>query len=131
MRPRNRNFAQLRSLANSDGSIRFRARHQDCSNCNLKERCTPNMPSRKVTRSIISARDMARGIAATDPYVVSRRQRKKVEILFAHFERILGPGRLRLRGPNGAKDEFHLAATRPEPAQDGKAHPANCRTGAA
>ena len=49
-------------------------------------------------------------IATTDAYLVSRRQRKKVEMLFAHLKRILKLDRLRLRGPNGAKDEFHLAA---------------------
>ncbi len=32
-------------------------------------------------------------------------------MLFAHLKRILGLDRLRLRGPNGAKDEFHIAAT--------------------
>lgn len=32
-------------------------------------------------------------------------------MLFAHLKRILRLGRLRLRGPNGAKDEFLLAAT--------------------
>jgi hypothetical protein len=32
-------------------------------------------------------------------------------MLFAHLKRIIGLDRLRLRGPNGAKDEFHLAAT--------------------
>ena len=31
-------------------------------------------------------------------------------MLFAHLKRILGLSRLRLRGPNGARDEFHLAA---------------------
>ncbi|SHM79929.1 hypothetical protein SAMN05443432_11913 [Roseovarius litoreus] len=31
-------------------------------------------------------------------------------MLFAHLKRILGLNRLRLRGPNGAKDEFLLAA---------------------
>ena len=40
----------------------------------------------------------------------SRRQRKKVEMLFAHLKRILKLDRLRLRGPNGARDEFHLTA---------------------
>jgi hypothetical protein len=30
-------------------------------------------------------------------------------MLFAHLKRILKLDRLRLRGPNGAKDEFHLA----------------------
>jgi len=43
-------------------------------------------------------------------YKVSRDKRKKVEMLFAHLKRILGLNRLRLRGPNGAKDEFLLAA---------------------
>ena len=70
------------------------------------------MPARKVPRSIHeAARDMARDIAKTEAYVVSRRQRKKVEMLFAHLKRILGLDRLRLRGPNGARDEFLLAAT--------------------
>ncbi len=54
---------------------------------------------------------MARDIAKTDAYVVSRRQRKKVEMLFAHLKRILQLDRLRLRGPSGARDEFLLAAT--------------------
>ncbi|CTQ53381.1 hypothetical protein LP7551_01949 [Roseibium album] len=32
-------------------------------------------------------------------------------MLFAHLKRILKLDRLRLRGPCGARDEFHLAAT--------------------
>ena len=54
---------------------------------------------------------MARDIATTDAYLTSRRERKKVEMLFAHLKRILKLDRLRLRGPNGAHDEFLLAAT--------------------
>ena len=53
---------------------------------------------------------MARDIATTEAYLVSSRERKKVEMLFAHLKRILKLDRLRLRGPNGARDEFHLAA---------------------
>jgi hypothetical protein len=49
-------------------------------------------------------------IATTDAYVTSRRERKKVEMLFAHLKRILKLDRLRLRGSNGARDKFHLAA---------------------
>ena len=65
-----------------------------------------------MTRSIYEgARDYARDIAKTDAYVTSRRQRKKVEMLFAHLKRILKLDRLRLRGPRGARDEFLLAAT--------------------
>ena len=68
-------------------------------------------PARKVLRSVHEgARDLARSIARTDAYVVSRRERKKVEMLFAHLKRILRLDRLRLRGPCGARDEFHLAA---------------------
>jgi Transposase DDE domain len=54
---------------------------------------------------------MARDIGKTDAYVLLRRERKKVEMLFAHLKRIIGLDRLRLRGPCGARDEFHLAAT--------------------
>src|SRR3954469_6603683 len=53
----------------------------------------------------------ADGIYDRHPYLTSRRERKKIEMLFAHLKRILQLGRLRLRGPNGARDEFHLAAT--------------------
>ena len=60
--------------------------------------------------SVIGARQMARDIAMTDAYVASSYARKKVEMLFAHLKRILRLDRLRLRGPNGARDEFHLAA---------------------
>ena len=111
LRRSNRNFSTPRTRIDKDGSIRYRARQQDCQGCVHRQRCTPNMPARKVTRSIHEgARDLARNIATTDAYLVSRRQRKKVEMLFAHLKRILKLDRLRLRGPNGAKDEFHLAA---------------------
>jgi hypothetical protein len=40
-----------------------------------------------------------------------RQGSKRIEMLFAHFKRILRMGRLRLRGPCGAQDEFPLAAT--------------------
>ena len=77
-----------------------------------KARCCPNAPARKVPRSIHEvARDKARTIAKTEAYVVSRRERKKIEMLFAHLKRILKLDRLRLRSPCGARDEFLLAAT--------------------
>jgi hypothetical protein len=92
--------------------IAYRASKADCDACELKPRCCPNTPARKVTRSIYEgARDFARDIAKTDAYVTSRRERKKVEMLFAHLKRILKLDRLRLRGPSGARDEFLLAAT--------------------
>lgn len=57
------------------------------------------------------ARDVARSLYETPAFAQSRRERKKVEMLFAHLKRILKLGRLRLRGPCGARDEFLLAAT--------------------
>jgi hypothetical protein len=42
-------------------------------------------------------------------------------MLFAHLKRILKLDRLRLRGMSGARDEFLLAATRPESTPDGQA----------
>lgn len=95
-----------------DGFRKYFARKQDCSACALKEQCTPNQPARKIARHVHeAARDAARRIATTDAYVDASRRRKKVEMLFAHLKRILRLDRLRLRGPNGAKDEFLLAAT--------------------
>ena len=111
LRRSNRNFSTPRTGIDKDGSIRYRARQHDCEGCALKPQCTPNAPARKITRSIHEgARDMARDIATTDAYLVSSRERKKVEMLFAHLKRILKLDRLRLRGPNGARDEFHLVA---------------------
>jgi hypothetical protein len=67
---------------------------------------------RRVFESVLrGARDMARQIARSWEGRTSRRLRKKIEMLFAHLKRILKLDRLRLRGPNGARDEFILAAT--------------------
>ena len=67
---------------------------------------------KKALRSIHEdARDFARAINATPDFQQSRRDRKKVEMPFAHLKRILKLDRLRLRGPCGAQDEFLLAAT--------------------
>jgi len=97
---------------NDGATILYRASKHDCQACALKSRCCPNSPARKVPRSIHEgARDMARQIARSWEGRTSRRLRKKVEMLFAHLKRILKLDRLRLRGPNGARDEFILAAT--------------------
>jgi len=92
--------------------MRYRASKHDCDACALKPRCCPGQPARKIPRSIHEgARDMARDLSLTDAYATSRRERKKIEMLFAHLKLILKLDRLRLRGPNGAKNEFLLAAT--------------------
>ena len=45
-----------------------------------------------------AARDVARSVAQTPAYRQTRRQRKQVEMLFAHMKRVLKMDRLRLRG---------------------------------
>jgi transposase len=96
----------------NDDQVLYRARKRDCNACPLKMRCCPKEPVRKVPRSIYEeARDVARAHGKTEAYERSRRDRKKVEMLFAHLKRILRLDRLRLRGPSGAQFEFTLAAT--------------------
>jgi transposase len=83
----------------------------DCRSCLLRARCCPKAPLRRIPRSIYEeARDVARALAKTRAFERSRRDRKKIEMLFAHLKRILRLGRLRLRGPRGAQFEFMLAA---------------------
>ena len=106
-----RPFTIARTGVTKDKMRLYRASQSDCEACALKARCCPGQLRRKVPRSVHeAARDVARGLAGTPDYLQSRRERKKVEMLFAHLKRILRLNRLRLRGPSGAKDEFLLAA---------------------
>jgi hypothetical protein len=89
----------------------YRPSMRDCSPCPLKVRCCPK-PVRKIPRSIYeAARDIARSLVGSEAFEQSRRDRKRIEMKFVHLKRILQLGRLRLRGPRGARDEFLLAAT--------------------
>ena len=97
-------------IVNDDQRL-YRASKPDCDACPFKMRCCPKEPARKIPRSIHEdARDVARALASTVAFEQSCRDRKRVEMLFAHLKRILRLGRLRLRGPRGAQDEFTLAA---------------------
>jgi IS5 family transposase len=107
-----RSYAVPRTGITSAGTRLYRASQRDCGPCELKPRCCPNMTARKIPRDLNEeSRDVARALAETPEYERSRHRRKKVEMLFAHLKRILRLGRLRLRGPSGARDEFLLAAT--------------------
>ena len=92
-------------------TLRYLASTSDCRDCPLKVRCCPKAYFRRIPRSIYEeARDVARALANTEAFDQSRRDRKRIEMLFAHLKRILRLGRLRLRGPRGAQFEFTLAA---------------------
>jgi len=95
----------------NDEQLLYRASKRDCDVCEFKMQCCPKEPARKIPRSVYEdARDIARALARTEVFEQSRHDRKRVEMLFAHLKRILRLGRLRLRGPPGAQDEFTLAA---------------------
>jgi transposase len=111
LRSERRAFKQARTHVTKADTIIYRSSQMDCVNCPIKSRCCPKTPIRKIARSIHEpARDVARRVSTTEQYRRSRRERKKVEMLFAHLKRILKLDRLRLRGLTGAGDEFTLAA---------------------
>jgi hypothetical protein len=92
-------------------TLRYLASTSDCRGCPLKVQCCPKAPFRTIPRSIYEeARDVARALAKTKAFEQSCRERKRVEMLFAHLKRILRLARLRLRGPHGAQFEFTMAA---------------------
>jgi hypothetical protein len=107
-----RPFKNERTHVAQTDTIIYRASQHDRASRAMKQCCCPNTPARRIARSIHeSARDVARKIRDTEQYEHSCRERKKVEMLFAHPKRILRLDRLRLRlrGLSGAGAEFTLA----------------------
>jgi hypothetical protein len=110
------------TLVNDGATLLYRAKKRDCDACVLKPQCCPKMPAR-IPRSIYeNARDVARDIAKTETYVTSRRERKKIEMLFAHIKRILRLDRLRLRSVWCSR-RVPPRCHSPEPPKAGKADP--------
>ena len=86
LQPYRRPFTIPRAGVTKNNMRLYRARQSDCEACALKARCCPGQPRRKVPRSVHeAAREVARGFAGTPEYLQSRRERKKVEMLFAHL----------------------------------------------
>jgi hypothetical protein len=93
MYPSGKRLITTGTLVNDDATLVYRASKLDCAACALKPRCCPNAPARTVPRSIHGGgRDMARDIAKTDAYIISRRERKKVEMRFASLNRMTSLG---------------------------------------
>jgi len=104
-----RAFKHLRTHVTKADTIIYRASQADCATCPMKARCCPDARVRKIVRSVHeAARDVARDIAKTNAYRQSRKDRKKVEMLFAHLKRILKLDRLRLRGPSQTRETPRL-----------------------
>ena len=109
--PAGKTLTTTGTLVNDGATLLYRASKLDCDRCSLKSRCCSKEPARKIPRNVHEhARDVARSLAGTEAFEHSRRDRKRIEMRFAHLKRILRLGRLRLRGPRGAQDEFTLAA---------------------
>lgn len=109
--PAGKALATSGTIVNDGTTFLYLGSKRDCAPCRLKPQCCPRTPVRRIPRSIYErARDVARSLAGTDLFEQSRRERKRIEMRFAHLKRILRLGRLRLRGPRGAQDEFTLAA---------------------
>jgi transposase len=109
--PANKTLTTTGTVINDGETLRYLASTSDCRSCMFKAQCCPKAPFRTIPRSIYEeARDVARALAKTEAFEQSRRDRKRVEMLFAHLKRILRLVRLRLRGPCGAQFEFMLAA---------------------
>ena len=103
---------QTTSKVHDGKTLLYRSSQHDCDPCPLKPKCCPRTPSRKIPRDINeAARDHARSLNGSEAYNQSARDRKKIERLFGEAKRNLAFTRLRLRGLNGAKDEFLLTAT--------------------
>ncbi len=109
--PAGKTLTTTGTLVNGGTTLLYLARKHDCDGCKLRAQCCPKVPFRKIPRDQHeAARDIARSFVGTEAFEQSRRERKKIEMRFAHLKRILRLGRLRLRGPRGARDEFILAA---------------------
>lgn len=95
-----RNHSDPKRGSTSKGVVKYQALKLTCQSCPSKQKCCPNAGAHQIARDIIK----------TKQYGISMKLGKKAEMLFAHLKRILGLGRLRLRGPRSANDEFLLAA---------------------
>jgi transposase len=93
-----------------NGMLIYRARSPDCAGCALKSQCT-KAPSRMLSvNAHEEVRQHVASLARTEAFKRSARERRKVEMCFAHLKRHLNFRRLRLRGMTGARDECTLAA---------------------
>src|ERR1700727_645157 len=69
LRKYHRSFSKPRDGVTKEGTMIYFARKQDCEACALKAKCCPNVPARKIARSIQeAARDEAGAIAKTEAY---------------------------------------------------------------
>ena len=114
--PAGKTLTTTGTLVNGGTTLLYLARKHDCDGCKLRAQCCPKVPFRKIPRDRHeAARDVARSFAGTEAFEQSRRERKKIEMRFAHLKRILRLGRLRLRGPARRPGRVYACRHRSEP----------------
>jgi hypothetical protein len=89
--PAGKTLTTTGTLVNDGATLLYLARKHDCDSCELKARCCPKVPFRRIPRDIHEhARDVARSFADTDVFenVATRTQedRDAVRALEAHPE---------------------------------------------
>ena len=112
-------------------------RHEDLLRAAASRTATPARSSPSAARTCLHARsralfmqaardDKARAIAKTEAYAVSRRERKKVEMLFAHHE--AHPWARSIAPPRSKRSQrrIPLSRHRPKSAKTGEAYPPPC-----
>ncbi len=125
LRQRQKVYRSPPPLVDADGMLRYRASKHDCDACALKPRCCPNASARKIPRSIHEAPGRWRATSAPRRRArTSRRERKKVEMLFAHLKRDPEAGSASVAGAGWSPGRIPPRGRRPEPTEAGQADPA-------
>ncbi len=107
----NGKLLQTSGTVHDGHTLLYRASKRDCDVCPIRAKCCTTADARKIPRDLHEdARDIARQKMKTKAFAISRDERKRVEMRFAHLKTHHGFERMRLRGLSGARDEFHLAA---------------------
>ena len=90
--PANKILTTTGKLVNDGETLLYRTKVRDSRGCLLKAQCCPKTSVRKIPRSIYEeSRDVARALAKTEAFKQSSRDRKRVEMLFAHLKRSSPP----------------------------------------
>lgn len=88
----------------------YRSHPADCAACALKPQCT-TARQRAVTRLVTEdARDQVRAFSGIEASIRARKRRKRIERVFGHLKHNLNLRSLKLRGLEGAAEEFTMAA---------------------
>ena len=100
-----------RTARNENRIHTYRATASDCKVCPIKQQCTRSTKRALSVPFDEAARQEIIALQDTPAFQRSRLLRRKVEMLFGHMKRHFRFTRLKLRGLDGATEEFLLVAT--------------------